>query len=302
MSHFARRGFTTVELIVVVVIAGVLSAAIATLLRRQQRFYTRAARMVEHRVSLRDATSILPAELRALSPGGGDVLAASDSSLEIRATIGAGVACNVAPDGSSVTVAPVAALRGTALAAFGTSPQPGDIALVFDAGVPDDSLDDRWTVREVASTDAVESSCLAPLDAIELAGLPALRLGFGVGSSLAASVRPGAFVHVVRRVRYRLYRAATGDWYLGYAEWDGAGYAVVQPVSGPFAAYSRSAATTGLLLRYLDANGVEVTPGADVRQITRVEVVARSVLSGGLSTDAAELRDAQDITVRVRNR
>jgi hypothetical protein len=291
-----------VELIVVVVIAGVLSAAVATLLRRQQRFYTRAARMVEHRVSLRDATSILPAELRALSPSGGDVLAASDSSLEIRATIGAGIACTVAVDGSTVTVAPVAMLRGTALAAFSTSPQSGDIALVFDAGVPDDSLDDRWTAREVASVDAVESGCPTPLDAIELAGLPAMRLRFGGGSPLAGSVRPGAFVHVVRRVRYRLYRAATGDWYLGYSEWDGSGYTVVQPVSGPFAAYSRSAASTGLLMRYLDANGVEVTPDADVRQITRVEVVARSVSSGGLSTDAAELRDAQDVTVRVRNR
>jgi prepilin-type N-terminal cleavage/methylation domain-containing protein len=295
-----RRGFTTVELIVVVVIAGVLSAAIATLLRRQQRFYTRAARMVEHRVSLRDATSILPAELRALSPSGGDVLVASDSSLEMRATIGAGIACNVAVDGSTVTVAPVAMLRGTALAAFSTSPQPGDIALVFDAGVPDDSLDDRWTARDVAGVDAVESGCPTPLDAIELAGLLAPRLRLA-GSPLAGSVRPGTFVHVVRRVRYRLYRAATGDWYLGYSEWDGSGYTVVQPVSGPFAAYSRIAANTGLLMRYLDANGVEVTPDADVRQITRVEVAARSVSSGGLSTDAAELRDAQDVTVRVRN-
>jgi prepilin-type N-terminal cleavage/methylation domain-containing protein len=297
-----RRGFSTVELIVVLVVAGVLSAAIATLLRRQQRFYTRAARLVEHRVSLRDATSILPAELRALSPSGGDVLVASDSSLEIRATIGAGIACNVAVGGTAVTIAPVATLRGTALAAFSTSPQPGDVALVFDAGAPDDSLDDRWTTRDVASVDAIDANCPSPLDATELAGQLASQLRFGIGSPLAPSVRPGTFVHVVRRVRYRLYRAGTGDWYLGYSEWDGAGFTVVQPVSGPFAAYSRSAASTGLLMRYLDANGVEVILGADVRQITRVEVVARSVLSGGLSTDAAELRDAQDVTVRMRNR
>ena len=296
-----RRGVTTVELIVVLTVAGVLSAAIGTLLRRQQRFYSRAALAVAHRVSLRDATSILPAELRALSPAGGDVLAVSDSSLEIRATIGAGIVCGVAADALTLDVAPTGPASGTTLAAFGMTPQPGDLALVYDAGAPDDSVDDGWVSRDIVSAASTSEACVAsPLVPTELAAAAGLRIR--VATPLPPSVGQSTIAHVVRRVRYRLYRAGSGDWYLGYSEWDGAGYNVVQPVSGPFASYSRRSANTGLLLRYFDADGIEVPAGDDVTRITRVEVVARSVESGGLSDGSGALRDAQNVTVRVRNR
>ena len=87
-------GFTTVELMVALVLAGIVTAAISAVLRRQQRFYTNAASLVEQRVALRDITGILPGELRALSPAGGDVLAFSDSALDLRATIGTAIACD----------------------------------------------------------------------------------------------------------------------------------------------------------------------------------------------------------------
>ena len=131
--------------------------------------------------------------------------------------------------------------------------------------------------------------------------LAKLRLRFG-GAALPATIQSGAFVHVLRRVRYRLYRSSTADWYLGYSEWNGAAYSVVQPVSGPFAAYSTRVSSTGLSLRYFDADGVEVFPGADVSRVTRVEVAARAARAGGFSPEADSLRDAQDVTVRVRNR
>ena len=297
----ARAGATTVELIVALTVAGILSASIGTLLRRQQRFYARAANAVEHRVSLRDATSILPAELRALSPAGGDVLAFSDSSLDIRATIGAAVVCDVGVDGYSLDLVPGGLAGSTVLAAFSTTPQPGDIALTFDAGLPDEPRDDRWIARDVASVSTRDDACIAsPLVSDALASIPRLRIG--LGDRVPETVRSGTFAHVVRRVRYRLYRASAGDWYLGYAEWGGAGFSVVQPVSGPFASYSRSAMTTGLLLRYYDADGAVLSSTDDVSRITRVEVVARSAAAGGLSEDGAPSRDAQDVTVRMRNR
>ena len=296
-----RPGMSTVELVVSLTIAGILSASIGALLRRQQRFYTRAALAVDQRVSLRDATSILPGELRALSPAGGDVLAFSDSSLDIRAAIGAAVVCAVGPDGTTVDLNPTGHAAATVMASFSTSPQPGDIALVYGAAMTDDSLDDGWLARDVVSTSARDDTCTAsPLVPVDLADVSRIRLG--LASSLPASVRSGSFVHVVRRVRYRLYRASTGDWYLGYSEWGGASFSVVQPVSGPFAPYSRRAVNTGLLLRYFDGDGGEVTSQTDVRRITRVEIVARSAEVGQLSDDTTAARDAQDITVGVRNR
>ena len=294
-------GFTTVELIVALAIAGILSASIGALLRKQQRFYSRAATTVEHRASLRDATSILPAELRSLSPAGGDVLAFSDSSLEIRATIGAGVVCDVSADATTVALVPVGPVLGTTLAAFSTSPQSGDVALVYDVAAPDDSLDDSWVAREVASTATSDNTCVASaLVPTEVAASP--RWVVRLATALPPSVRAGTVTHVARHVRYRLYRTGGNDWYLGYSEWDGAAFSVVQPVSGPFASYSRRSANTGLLLRYFDAEGGEVLAATDVSLITRVEVVARSASAGGLSGDPSAIRDAQDVTVRVRNR
>lgn len=294
-----RRGASTVELIVVLIVAGVMSSTIGTLLRRQQRFYTRATTLVEHRASLRDATAILPAELRAISPTGGDVLAFSDSSLEIRAAIGAAVICAVAADALGVDLAPTDVSSATVVSAFSTTPQPGDLALIFDSGAPNEA-DDRWVAREVAGVSSTVDACgTSPLITTEVALVPRLRLRFA-GAALTPT--SGAFVHVLRRIRYRLYRASTSDWYLGYSEWGGTAFSTVQPVSGPFAAYSRRAGDSGLSLRYFAADGSEVTAGDDVSTITRVEVVARSVDAGGLSTDAASFRDAQDVTVRMRNR
>jgi hypothetical protein len=101
-------------------------------------------------------------------------------------------------------------------------------------------------------------------------------------------------------VRYRLYRAGTGEWYLGYAEWDGTAFGTVQPVSGPFASYSRRAGTSGLALRYFDDAGTELTLAADAGRIARVEVVARSLPGSGLSQTS--ITDSQAVTVRPRNR
>jgi hypothetical protein len=298
----SRAGTTAVELIVVIVVAGVLSAAMGTLLRRQQRFYARAASIVEHRASLRDATAILPAELRALSPDGGDVLAFSDSSLEIRATIGAGIVCAISADRSAIDIAPARPSQPGTLSAFSMTPQRGDIALLYDPGVPDEPADDRWTAHAVDGVAAVADACeTSPLVPTELASLPKLRLRFVTGTVLSPTTT-GTFVQALRRVRYRLYRSSAPDWYLGYSEWDGAAYSVSQPVSGPFAAYSRRSASTGLSLRYFDAGGIELFSVSDVSRITRVEVVARAVTAGGLSTDTEPLRDAQDVAVRLRNR
>ena len=297
-----RHGFTTVELTVVLLIGGVIAAAIGTVLRRQQRFFSTAASVVEHRVSLRDATGILPAELRALSPSGGDVLAFSDSALDIRTTVGAAIACDTVIGGEAIDLAPPRSMRVAPLAAFSTTPQPSDIALVYDGGALEDASDDGWVTRDITGIASLSTVCSTSplLDSADVA-LPRLRLRFS-GAPLPSSVRAGAFVHVVRRVRYRLYRAATGDWYLGYAEWDGSAFGVVQPVSGPFASYSTRSASTGLLLRYFDAEGAEVPSTSDAPRIARVEVVARSVNGLGLAGTTRVSADSQAVAVRMRNR
>lgn len=298
-----RRAFTLLELLVVLVMGGAIAAAVGEVLRRQQRFFTNAASLIEERGPLRDATAILPAELRALSPPGADVVAFSDSSLDLRATIGAGIACDTVAGGGGIDLAPAGSAAGVVLSAFATMPQPGDVAAIYDAGASESATDDAWASIEVDAAAVSLAACAASpfVDAAREAVSSALRLRFKGGVRLSPTVRPGAFVRVLRRVRYRFYRAAAGAWYLGYAEWDGAGFGVVQPVSGPFAPYDRRGAS-GLTLRYFDELGAELFAGDDAVRIARVEIVARGQPRAGLSGVARPRGDSQVVVVRPRNR
>ena len=297
-TRVSAAGFTTVELMIALVLGGIIAAVIGSVLRRQQRFYTSAASLVEQRVALRDVTAILPGELRALSPSGGDVLAFSDSALDLRATIGTAIACDSVPGGDALALAPATGRRAS-LSWFTTAPQAGDVALVYAGGASDRADDDGWISLGVAGVVSSPAVCVGSPFAPADASGPPMIVRFGVGSRVSASVGPGAFVRLVRRVRYRFYRAGTGEWYLGYSEWTGAGFTVVQPVSGPFAAYS-SRGGSGVALRYFDENGVELVEPGDAARIARVRVSARGVARGALSA-ARSMTDSQAVGVRVRN-
>ena len=294
-----RAGASTIELLIVMVIGGVVASTIGGVLRRQQRFFTNAASLVEQRVSLRDATGILPGELRALSAAGGDILAFSDSALEMRATIGTAIACDTVAGGGAIELVPAQASSSRPLSAFTTSPQAGDVALVFDAAAIDTSAA-GWSTLEVASAGPRTDVCATSRLIDPVSSVARLELRFASGARLPSTVRPGAFVRVLRRVRYRFYRTSTSQWFLGYAEWDGIGFGGVQPVSGPYAPYSRGGGS-GLSLRYFDRAGAPVTALADAGRIARIQISVRGTPGGSLSGATRAVTDSQAITVRVRN-
>ncbi len=197
------RGFTLIELLVVLVLSGIIAGALGAVLRRQQRFFSAAASLVEQRVSLRDATSILPGELRSLAPG--DVLAFSDSALEMRTTIGTAIVCDTVSGGGAIHLAPVRSPANAAwprLSAFGTAPEPGDVALVFDAGESEGASDDGWAALDVAGATSQPDACaVSPLAGAALADASGIRLRTGGATSIPRTVLPGTFVRVLRRVR-----------------------------------------------------------------------------------------------------
>jgi len=173
-----RAAFTTIELVVALTLGGLVAAAVASVLRRQQRFLTTASVLVEQRVSLRDATGILPGELRSLAPGA-DVLAFSDSSIDFRATIAAAIACDTVAGGAAIDLAPVRRTGAPQLASFTVSPQPGDVALVYDERQPADSTDDAWISLDVTDVTSAPTACAAsPLLTAADAGVPRARLRF----------------------------------------------------------------------------------------------------------------------------
>src|SRR5439155_17735466 len=89
-----RRGVTLIELIVAMVVGGVALALIASISVRQQRLYADLADRAALASQLRQASTVLPIELRGASSAGGDIREARDTAIELRASIASAVVCD----------------------------------------------------------------------------------------------------------------------------------------------------------------------------------------------------------------
>jgi len=123
---------------------------------------------------------------------------------------------------------------------------------------------------------------------------------------LGGDIRPGAIVRFIRRQRYSLYRASDGDWYLGYRRCNAMGVSVcgaVQPVSGPYRAFSRDQRATGLLFEYFDASGQALDVAAAPLSLARVDVTARSESGHPLPSGgpfARKIADSATVSVAIK--
>jgi hypothetical protein len=279
----ARPGVTLAELLVAAAVGGLVStAAVASAVRVRRAAAVGNARVLAA-AQLAQAAAVLAHELRGAAPSvgpddGADLLEASDSAVDVRATLGASVACAVAPasggsavGASAVDLAPPAA----GLAWWHAAPRAGDVALVHDPGALPGAADDVWRERAVVAADAGAGVCAAgPFAAAAPPTAARWRLALA-GPALPATVAAGAPVRVVRRRRYVLYRGGDGLWALGLREWDGAALQAVQPIAGPFEPPARG----GMRAEARDSAGAVVAAGGP--GVTRVDVrltAARRVL------------------------
>jgi hypothetical protein len=134
------------------------------------------------------------------------------------------------------------------------------------------------------------------------------------GGPVSQYIGVGAPVRIMKQVRYKLYQAADGKWYLGYSDFDVTTlkYDDLTPVSGPYEAYaSGTGSATGLGFRYYDVDGNEITSGAsatDRAKIARVDLIARArtatnVRAAGIQGGVdQQYRDSLAVSVMLRNR
>lgn len=87
-----RRGFTLVELLIVMVISAVVGTALVRLFVSQGRFFDRQTTSRESRSVARGALNVMLSDLRMVDPAG--VLVASPTSLTIRVPYVFGIVCN----------------------------------------------------------------------------------------------------------------------------------------------------------------------------------------------------------------
>ena len=292
-----RRGVTLVELVVAMTVGGIVLALVAAISVRQQRLHADLTERLAVAEQLRQASTVLPIELRGLSTDAGDLREARDTAVEFRSTIASAVVCDTIAGG--IVLAP-AASGASAFAGFLTPIADGDTAWLL---TPGDSIEE-WTPLPIASVGFVGGAACGRtgpvLDATARASSRAsLRLGI-----FAPAGTIGSVVRVTRPTRYSLYRGGDSRWYLGARDWNSGAnrFNTTQPVSGPFA----SAAARGLELQYFDSAGVALArPVVNPRAVASIQVAIRGQSRAAMrafSSAHGRAGDSALVSVAIRNR
>ena len=322
-----RRGMTLVEIMISLVLLGIVSGVIMRVIMRQQRFYTGVNQIMTQRSQLRQATAVLPVDLRSLSSIGDDILAARDSSIEFMVNVGTGVVCEVVDNKNQVALPPDTLASGQDITSWFAyaEPDPKDEDVAYSVYIYDDSVtlgneDDYWKKYDLVDIHHDASKCTAQYTSIADVGKPRPILEVADpdgktdpvnGGALSQYIGVGAPVRVVRRVKYSLYKASDGKWYLGFARFlkSTMAYETPSPVSGPYDPYASSG--SGVRFRYYDVDGTEIPSDADQttrEKIARVDLIVRArtsanVRAAGIQNGAdQQYRDSLAVSVMLRNR
>lgn len=297
----SRSGFTLIEIVAVIGLAALLGGFVSTTFASQQRWFRATSESLDVRRSVRDAVVILAEEIRGASARD-TIRLMADSAMELFSGLGAAIACG-SVSSSDVALAPT---NATALgfSSWLSVPDTGDLALIYRSARGAPGVWERYRIRGV-STRPTSSVCSASSG---LAGAGSSSLSNVLALLPApAPVPSGTPLRFIRRGRYSLYKSSDGKWYLGYRRCNALGASVcgsIQPLSGYYRPYSADTSRTGILFRYLDPGGAQLSSGSDPLRIARIEVVARAlsptpVAIGGSARTAG---DSAIVTAALRNR
>jgi len=286
-----RRGTTLVELMVALPIGAVIGTMAVAMLLDTHKLSRRLNSSTQIGRELRQAASVLASEIRPLAAS--DMIAWSDTSLEIHALVGSGIAC-AASGTSSVDMLPLHGTDATRTSWFAT-PQSGDRVFMQGADSAITPQDARWTVSALHSaTTSATSNCTTSPHMLRstATGIP-VRLT--MSSPLAVTPATGSLVRIARRARYSLYRASDGLWYLGRKAFNGASWTTIQPVAGPF----DKPQLDGLHIQVRDsANTVMTSAAAGTPRSVALELHATSAWKRSATTPGAQDSVLMHVTLR----
>ena len=290
-----RSGLTLAELLIALSVAGIVLGLLTAISVREQRVFSDLADRAALAGQLREASTILPVDLRALSPSLGDIRDARDTALELRATIASGVVCDTAPN--ALILAPSIGDSGAVYATSIAAVSPGDTAWLLGTG---DSAN-AWrpfAVTLSASTRAGQCAAGGPHLSPSVVAQPRGQL------TLSGSLPSGAIgspLRITRAMRYSIYRASDGAWYLGERDWNAAAlrFNTIQPVAGPFLPVGAG----GAAFAYRDSTGSPLaTPVVDGSAIRMFAIVLRGQTRSARTLNAGPHGDSAHIIVAPRNR
>ncbi len=312
----ARAGLTIVELLVAATLGALVVTAAAMLFAGQLRTYLRVRGTSAVQRDLRLGMALLPMDLRGAArrdgtaPGASDFVALTDTMIELRATIASSIICDPGA-GKARLILPPANQPDISFTAYHASPLPGDTVKVLVRTAAGGN-GDRWLTAAVGgggmAPDLASTAgrlCAGANGANPRLALPLVWAAAPAGPTAAEldSVKAGMPVRVLRRVRYALYKAPSGRWYLGYQErLPGGAWAEREPVAGPYDA--AAGARAGVSFTYFDTLGAALAAPAAPASVGRIDVTLRprAQVRAGAGKDSVVVRDSAVIRVALRNR
>jgi len=312
LTHRApRRGLTLIELMLSIVLLGLMGGLIIGFLLKQERFYAGASEMLLTRTAVRQAAVLMPGDLRGISSVGGDIYAMTDTSIDFRSTFGSSYVCASTKASSQISIPPVNLAKGSALTVWSQTPVNNDSLALYVDSTNTSSKDDSWSYHRISATSVAFSNaspgCLSATGMMKSTDVNAANpsYAFTLSPTQSGTVSAGAAVRFFKKVHYSLYRAADGNWYLGYYDCRTSRVPVcntIQPIAGPLRPYvAGSPELAGVRFTYYDTLG-NVT--ANRLAVSRISVLlqgqgTRTIqLAGGSPTT---FRDSLRIEVGLRN-
>jgi hypothetical protein len=292
MRTLIRRAWTLHEMLISLAVMGLVTGLAAHAAVAQLRFFQGVGEVTAVRAQVTEVGTIAAAVLWGVSPADGEILAATDSAIEVSAPFAAAVVC-VGGTGSLTVAAPVP--TGNTLASADNVPEAGDVARLFIA----DSNGAGWIHVSMASSASAGGPC---------PGFPAVGRTWQLQLREPIVVPAGAVLRWTRRIRLSLYRASDARWYLGVRDWNVASQRLntIQPVAGPLLSYSVDGTRSGLRFRYAGLDGGELTSPIEFARVASISVTAladakRPVRMPGLASDSGRYRDSVAVTIALRN-
>lgn len=268
-----RKGFSLVELVIVVVLGTLILAAALQVLITNQRTYTAQTAQIQSQQSTRAALDVLYGELREISARGGDLVTMGTHSIRVRSMRNFGVVC-----ARTATSPPL-----LKVIKVGDWFDTGDSVFVFADNNPSLSSDDAWVSALVTAVDSSSVACASgPAEWLAFSG-QAARFSQAMGGDSVSAGAP------VRSFVYYTYSLLTQDGVTYLGRTDDAGNSV--PLVGPLEA------TNGVQFAYLDSIGNVTSTATDVRQI---QVTVRTS-SGAINSVGKPVADSITGLVYTRN-
>jgi prepilin-type N-terminal cleavage/methylation domain-containing protein len=257
MRKLTRDGFTFVELLVALVLMGIVSSAIFSLMRNNQKIYAEQTARIELNQNTRAIVGILPTELRELDATDADIIAMGPDSLRYNAMRSTYILCQP-PDSVNLKVVVSSATW------YGLSPLTHDGS--FDATDVKFLLynENNFNTRSDDAWNRVGASAIASGSACPTAGASYTLTLTGTSKSQLSSVLNGAPLRAYKPTTVSSYEDANGDYWVGLKTQNVSdnSWGAIQPMAGPIT-------SGGLVFTYYKADGTTTT---DPLLVTRIGI------------------------------